>query len=51
MPWGTSLPNDFSLSFLVFINIHEYANEIMFIKDHTMKEFDKFYLLCYKNMY
>ena len=43
-PVDTSLSNDFSL-LLKFINIHEYANEIIFIKDHKMKDFVKLYHL------
>ena len=31
----------FSLITKLFINIHEYANEIIFIKDHWMKELIK----------
>ena len=30
---------DFYLIFKVFINIHEYANEIIYISDHTKNNF------------
>ena len=30
-PWDTSLTNDVLPVFLVFNNIHEYANEVLFI--------------------
>ena len=33
----------FDPHFKVFINIHEYANEIISIKDHGMKVFVKLY--------
>ena len=32
------LSNDFSLIFLIFHNFHEYANGIIFILDHWLKE-------------
>ena len=35
-PWDTSLTNDFLPVILVFINIHDYANEIIFILDHCI---------------
>ena len=43
--WDTSLCNGFALFFkfhcfsITFINIHEYANEIIFKNDHKMKGF------------
>ena len=49
-PWVLVYLMVFSLIFKVFINIHEYANEIIFIYDHCMKGLVKLYHGLYKNM-
>ena len=42
-PWGTSLSNQSNL--LVFFDIHEYTNEIIFILDHWANGLVKLYNL------
>ena len=40
----------FASFFKVFINIHEYVNEIIFIQEHWMKGLVKLYCCWYKNL-
>ena len=40
---GSSLCNGVVLIFKFSLNMHEYANEIIFIQDHGMKVFVKLY--------
>lgn len=44
------LSNDFPVIFQVFLNVHEYENEIIYIWGHWMKELVELYHLLY-NIY